>query len=316
MKVLLFDSDSRIPNLALMKVSAYHKAQGDRVSFMEDEPDRVYASIIFKANSHKADGLRFLYPDAEILIGGSGFSLETCLEDAIEYLMPDYSLYDGLVCENCGSLMTACDCRKPTRGNITYSMGFTTRGCIRRCYFCIVPEKEGRLQRWQHPREWHNDAYSKVLLMDNNWIADKDWFLETSQWLRDHGLSLREGGLDFRLLDDDIARRLSELKWYAPMHFAFDSDKDEQAVLDGIAILKAAGIKVRNDILVYVYCHNDKHYDSAVARCRTLKENGVTPFVMWNAESKKTPRIRSLIRWGTRAWATWAIDIDDYDRTR
>jgi len=294
MKVLLVNADSKLPNLALMKLSAYHKGRGDQVSFTESAPDIVYASTVFKGNNHLADGLKFLYPDAHLSFGGSGFDLTKKLGAEVEYLKPDYSLYPEM----------------------DFSMGFTTRGCIRRCYFCIVPEKEGKLTRWQHPYRFHDEAHSKIMLLDNNWLADKDWFLETSAWIRDSNLKLREGGMDIRLVDSEIAKRLSELKWYAPMHFAFDSDREEDAVVRGIKILKDASINVRNKVSFFVYCHDDDHYESAVARCRALKEHGATPFVMWNRESVKTPRIKKLIRWGTRPWLTWAIDIDEYDSSK
>lgn len=125
MKVLLVDADSKIPNLALMKIAQYHKSQGDTVGFGVNNPDKIYCSIVFKKNRHSADGLRFLYPDAELDIGGSGYSLEKKLPDDIESLSPDYSIYPD------------CD---------SY-YGFTTRGCIRRCHFCIVNKKEGLFRR-------------------------------------------------------------------------------------------------------------------------------------------------------------------------
>ena len=72
MRVLLIDVDSKIPNLALMKISAYHKSIGDEVGFNISKLDKIYASIIFNKNHHAMDGLSMLYPDAEIDIGGGG----------------------------------------------------------------------------------------------------------------------------------------------------------------------------------------------------------------------------------------------------
>lgn len=75
-KILLIDIDSKLPNLALMKLSAHHKNKGDNVSFNNtDKPDIVYASVIFNKNKHLVDGLRFYYPNAEVVIGGSGYNL-------------------------------------------------------------------------------------------------------------------------------------------------------------------------------------------------------------------------------------------------
>lgn len=125
MRVLLIDADSKIPNLALMKISAYHKSKGDVVGFNVSDPEKVYCSIIFKKNKHMADGLKFFFPDAELDIGGSGYDLKKRLPDEIECMTPDYSLYPD---------------------NDSY-YGFTTRGCIRHCHFCIVHDKEGKFRR-------------------------------------------------------------------------------------------------------------------------------------------------------------------------
>ena len=125
MKVLLVDVDSKIPNLALMKVSTYYKSKGHEVGFNVTDPDLVYASVIFKKNRHLVDGLRFLYPNALIDIGGSGFDLKKTLPKSIEECSPDYDLYP----------------------NSDRYLGFTTRGCIRSCPFCIVRRKEGLFHR-------------------------------------------------------------------------------------------------------------------------------------------------------------------------
>lgn len=290
MKVLLVQADGKLPNLALMKLSAYHRALGDQVGFNISEPELVYVSVILKRNKANMDGLGLLYPDAEVRYGGPGYDLATKLPDETEYLRPDYSLYPDM----------------------DYSMGFTTRGCIRHCHFCIVPEKEGKLTRWQHPEEFHNPAFKKIMLLDNNWLADKSWFMETSQWLIDHGISLSEHGMDIRLLDSEIAQRLKEMRFYAPMHFAYDSDRDEPGVRDGIALLKKAGINVRNGVEFYVYVDSPKQLESGINRCRQLKAWGTNPFVMYNIDRPITPEIRRLMRWANRKWLFWSMDYDDY----
>lgn len=289
--MLLIDVDSTIPNLALMKISAWHKAQGDQVGFNTPNPTRVYASVIFKRNIHRLDGLKFFYPNAEILTGGSGADLKLKLPTEIEYLRPDYELYPGT----------------------DYSLGFTTRGCVRNCYFCIVPRKEGKITRWQHPCEWV--IHDKAKLLDNNWYADPEWFFETSQWFIDHEIKIDVNqGMDIRLITPEIAQQLEKLRWFAPIHFAFDDDKETKAVLDGIEILKDAGMgsTLRSSGFFYVYCHNDQHYDSAVNRCRILKKEGVSAFVMANMDEPQTQRVKNLKRWANRPWLFWKIDIEEY----
>ena len=73
-RTLLIDIDSAIPNLALMHISTWKKGLGNEVGFGIEEPDEVFASIVFNRNKHAADGLRFLYPNAKIDIGGGGMT--------------------------------------------------------------------------------------------------------------------------------------------------------------------------------------------------------------------------------------------------
>ena len=114
MKIGIYDVDSTIPNLALMKVSAYHKAAGDSVEMYLplaiDTYDKIYASKIFNFSSTSG-----LIPE-RMIIGGTGWDLYTELPAEIEAMPPDYSLYD-----------------------YPHNIGFTMRGCRLRCSFCVVP---------------------------------------------------------------------------------------------------------------------------------------------------------------------------------
>src|SRR5665647_3506735 len=93
-------------------------------------------------------------------IGGSGYDLHKELPPEIECKQPDFSLYPE------------CD----------YSIGFSSRGCFRKCHFCIVHEKEGNFRRVQHPEEWYNPKFRKITFLDNNILADKQWFMKITDW--------------------------------------------------------------------------------------------------------------------------------------
>lgn len=299
MNILLIDSDSKIPNLALMKVSSYYKSGGGHnVGFNVTDPDKVYCSIIFTKNRHKADGLRLFYPQAEIDIGGSGYDLNKSLPPEIDRCSPDYSIYPD---------------------NDRY-IGFTTRGCIRNCPFCIVRRKEGYFYRlYDSPAEaldhiQGNGHYNKIELMDNNILADKEWFMALTEEIIKRNLEVDfNQGLDCRLLDRDIAKRLSELKPIGTWKFAFDNTNYESDVIRAIDLLNEARIHVRARVNFYVYCDGDHSYDDVVYRMRVLKEHGATPYIMVNPESKMTPRLRHLKKW-SRPWIFWSIDIDEYGK--
>ena len=298
MRVLLVDIDSKIPNLALMKIAAWHRAQGDAVSFSEPEPNKIYASVIFTKNRHKVDGLRTFYPEAELDIGGSGYDLQKQLPPEIEAMRPDYSIYP------------ACD----------RYLGFTTRGCIRRCPFCVVPIKEGRFRRLFRTAEEALEyitagaSFRKIEFLDNNILADKAWFMELTEAIpKDWQVDFNQG-LDVRLLDEEIASRLAELHPMTTWKFAFDSTAYADAVMHGIDTLKAAGVDIRRKTMFYVYTDNDAQYSDAVARCRTLKEHGTTAYIMLNQETKHTRRLKDLQRWSCRPWLFWSMDIDEYRR--
>ena len=151
---MLYDLDSRIPNLALMKLSAYHKRQGDQTVLSKDlrwvPGDRYYASTVFHNGKSlaKVDLLQRRH-GSSIEIGGSGLSLSLRLPPEVEECFPDYSLY----------------------GHSSYAIGFLTRGCPKRCRFCLVPTKEGRLRTAATFDEFVPPGQRHVMLLDDNLLA-------------------------------------------------------------------------------------------------------------------------------------------------
>jgi len=289
--VLLVDVDSKIPNLALMKISAYHKDHNDNVGFHVSDPDIVYASVVFTENEHRVDGLKFWYPDAEIRIGGSGYDISKKLPNEVEYIKPDYSLYP----------------------EIDYSIGFTTRGCIRSCDFCVVPKKEGKICRWQHPKNFHDEQFDKIKLLDNNILGDKEWFFEVTDWILDNEIKVEfNQGLDIRLLDQDIANRLVELNHYKTLKFAWDHPEDEEQIKQGIEQLRRADMDLRNKTQFYVLTNFDTTHKEDLYRCRKLKEWGTNPFVMMFKDGDEFTR--HLARWANRKWILWSCDFTEYDK--
>jgi len=289
-KILLVDVDSKIPNLALMKLSAYHKSIGDEVGFNVNDPDKVYASIVFKKHAINPIMLQLQYPDAEIEIGGCGQDLHKTLPEEVEYIKPDYDLYPDM----------------------DYSMGFTTRGCIRNCYFCIVPKKEGMIQVNQHPKEFWDEKHEKLLLLDNNVMASPKWFKEVVDWINEHNLkAVFNQGLDARLLTKELAEYTASIVPFDnhTVVFAFDDTKLEPTIRKSVKLLSEAGLNPRGKLMYYVYCHDHDMVDDALYRCNVLKELGTNPFVMCNIDKPRTKRMKDLRRWANKKQLFWSCSF-------
>ena len=286
MNIRLIDFDSKIPNLALMKISAYfkdyYKGSCD-VGFDVQEPDRIYVSVIFTKNKQQAAGLTSMYPQSKVEFGGSGWSLESHLPPDVEFIKPDYDLYPS-----------------------TYSQGFTTRGCIRKCQFCIVPEKEGQIATWQHPSVFHDDRFDTCMIMDNNLFAAPDtWQKDVFSWFSDSGVKmLSPQGWDARLLTEERTHLLKSVRHPKGLRFAWDNMQDEPAVIRAINLLKAAGFNLKHDISFYVLVGFNTTFEQDLYRCNKLREWGVNAFVM--QYHKKDPQLRKLAKWANRRWAYWS----------
>jgi len=157
-KVVLYDIDSKIPNLALMKLSGFYRSKGYQTVLLKEirrvPADRYFSSVVFNAakSLQKVAQLKAMY-GKKIVIGGTGVDLKTTLDDEIECCFPDYDLY------------------RHTR----YALGFLTRGCNKRCSFCVVPKKEGRLKpNYAQFDDFVPSNQQNVLLLDNNLLAAPD----------------------------------------------------------------------------------------------------------------------------------------------
>ena len=271
MKIALVDVDSHnFPNLALMKISAWHKKQGDEVKVFDplwDRPDTIYASKVFDFTPDYE-----YYPDnVELIFGGSGYGLDTYLPEEIENTCPDYSLY-------------------PQHG---YALGFTTRGCIRNCPFCIVPQKEGKIKAVADIYDfWRGQEI--ICLLDNNLMALPPHFDLVHKQIIKEGLILAEHGMDVRLVAPDMAKLLSKIKPKSQFHFAWDRMRDEEAVKGGIRILVDNGVPEYR-LIFYVLIGFDTTPEEDLYRVEFLRSLKVDPFVM--PYDKHDPYQRRFARW-------------------
>lgn len=285
--ILLLDVDSTIPNLALMKISAWEKKQGNKTVLVRgihpetslnkwiDPCSKVYISCVFQKNKDDAIRMSKQFSECEVHLGGSGVDLTTTLPDEIERMMPDYDLYPE------------CD----------YSMGYTTRGCIRKCPFCIVPTKEGSIRAVADIYQFWDRRHKKIVFLDNNIFALPEHFkLIANQVIKEGLQSDWNQGLDIRLLDDEKAALLKKMR-IQHVKFAWDDVKSEPFVRRGIEILKAHGIKMAT---FYVLVGGlGSTFEDCLYRVNTLRELGQNCYVMpYNKEELfQDRRYFYLSRW-------------------
>ena len=266
MKVGLLDLDNTgFPNLALMKLSAWHKQKGDDIwfNFPLNEVDQTYVSCVFPKNRHKLPSLD------HIVFGGTGFGwpgrysvgfLE-CLPDSelppqIEHTKPDYSLY-----------------------NATASYGFTSRGCIRHCPWCVVPEKEGNIKSNATIYEFWDRKYRNIILLDNNLLASPNWRMTLTDLLMENLRVDFNQGLDIRLVNTENADYLAKLKYIKRLRFAFDDIRMEKQFRKGIDILKKVKITL-SSLSIYFLIGFNSSLEEDLERLRIIQGYGASPFAM------------------------------------
>ena len=272
MDVCLIDVDSKIPNLALMRASTYHKRRGDAVKLgyepLLDHPDLCYASKIFDFTPEPE-----YMPECETLKGGPGYDLNARmpLED-YDRIMPDYSLYPGF----------------------GYAIGRFTRGCPNRCPWCVVPKMDASEIRHVADLEDFWDGQETVRVLDDNIMADGDEFCRDCSQLSRAGVKVIWEALDARLVNDQTAEALASVKHFKRIHFAWDGHSQDDAAPKSIEILRNHGLKPwRLMFYVLVGFNTDRDYD--LHRIYTLRDMGANPFVMPFDKTDKYQR--DLARW-------------------
>jgi len=286
MRIALHDSDKTgYPNLALMKLSAWHKAQGDNVEWFNSmlDYDLVYSSKVFSFTPVDA------YLPVDAVKGGTGYGLTDNLPDEIEHCCPDYELY-----------------------GLDYSMGFLTRGCNRKCNWCVVPKKEGKTKGHADIEEFlrHKD----VVLMDNN-VLQHQHGIEQIEKMAKLGVRVDfNQGLDCRMIDDGIARLLGKLQWRSPLRLACDHAGMMPFIGKAVELLRWHNVTPRR---YFCYCLVQDVPD-AVERVRFLKGIDVDPFAQpYIDPAGKEPTVeqKAFARWVNHKAEFKSRTWDDYRRS-
>jgi len=275
LKVGLIQFDGKWRNIALLKLSAWHKKRGDEVIWIDlsgfEDIDRWYGSSIF--------------------MGGSGYDLEAKLPDDIEHMCPDYEQFKQ-----------------------DYSIGFTSRGCIRNCKFCIVRAKEGTMKEWTNFSEFLR--HTKVIVLDNNFLASPKWKEKLQFLIRNKIKVCFSQGLDIRLINNENAQLLSKVDYRdnkfknKRLYFAFDDPKLEKVVVRNVRLLQNYGIKPQH-LLFYVLTGFNTTFAEDYHRFSVLQDLGCLPFIMiYNR--KKDRKLRNFARWVNQRYYK-LVSWNDYD---
>ncbi|MBR4007497.1 hypothetical protein [Fibrobacter sp.] len=217
------------PNIALCKISRYHKQQGDTVewAFPFKHYDVVYMSKVF---NFSPDDM-ICYNADRIVRGGTGYNIESQLPDEIDQLQPDYSIYPNIPSDT--------------------AYGFLTRGCPNRCPWCVVPRKEGRIRPYMDCDEIAIEGRTKLVLMDNNILAAGDYAVRQLEKIIEHGYRVDfNQALDARLVTDEYARLLARIKWI-DRRIRFGCDTKRQIAECERAISMINGYGYRGEYFLY-----------------------------------------------------------------
>ena len=277
MKIGLIDVDGHnFPNLALMKISAWHKAQGDTVEWCLplDHYDIVYQSKVFD-ETYSPD-IEWTPMADKIVKGGTGYGLDNKLPDEIEHIYPDYSIYPELT--------------KDT------AYGFLTRGCPRGCEFCIVASKEGRKSYKVADLNEFWRGQKNIVLLDPNILACRQ-HPDLLQHLIDSKACVDfNQGLDIRLTTEANIALINQVK-VKNIHFAWDNANDD--LKPYFERYKALAKHKPHGQYGTVYCLTNfgSTMEQNLYRIYTLRDLGFDPYVMVYDKPNAPREIKDLQRW-------------------
>lgn len=304
MNIGLWSDSHNFPNLALMKISAWHKSQGDNVEFVFPmmHYDKIYVSKVFGDEYSQLPDYPFNADEIEY--GGTGFAItieegkeifhkdrDKNLPPHIEHIYPDYSLYPEFT--------------KDT------AYGFLTRGCCNDCSFCIVSKKEGRcsVKVADLSEFWRGQKHIKLL--DPNILACKDR-IELLEQLRDSKASVDfTQGLDARFVTDEVANLLKEIK-REMVHFAFDFMKNEKSIIKGLQTYRDIVGENSRETIVYMLTNYDTTHDEDLYRIKAIEDCGFSPDVRVYRKSTAPQITKDLQRWCNNRFIYRSTKWEDY----
>ncbi len=295
MNIGLIDVDSHgFPNLALMKLSAWHKLQGDIVEWYNpfDHYDKVYMAKVFNFTE---DYRQWITNTHQIEKGGTGYDLSKILPIDIDRVIPDYDLYN-------------------IDKKLAY--GFLTRGCPNKCKWCIVPQKEGKMTPYMDIEEIAVNGRKNIILMDNNVLAS-DYGLQQIEKIVRLGLRVDfNQGLDARLVTDDIAKLLAKVKWIKRIRFGCDTPGQIAECERATALIDKYNYKGE----YFFYCILLNDFKEAFTRVNHWRMKGgrflphCQPYRDLNNPHQIIPQWqKDLAGWTNKKWVFRSCEFKDFE---
>ena len=306
MNIGLISVDSHnFPSLPLMKISAWHKQQGDDVEWYNPftHYDLVYKSKVF---ANTAD---YLYPiNADNVVrGGTGYAIHGaggehyCKADdkplpyEIEHIYPDYDLY----------------------GIKDTAYGFLTRGCPRGCDFCIVAKKEGQCSVKVADLSEFWNGQKNIVLCDPNILACREWRDLLGQLEDSKALIDLNQGLDARMLTKEKCEAIGKLH-IKEIHFAWDRYEDKKIILPKLEMFasKCTAMPNQHNAIVYVLVNHGSTIEQDLERIYTLRDLGYWAYVMVYDKPHSSQTIRDMQRWCNNRYIFGSCPrFEDYGKT-
>lgn len=295
----LVDKGTRHPNLALLKISGYNKSLGNEVELLTEytmikDYDHVYISKVFSFTKTPENLMEY----ENITIGGTGFFPDggNSLDDAIEHHMPDYHLYDNYVNEQLANGAP----KSKYLDYLDYSVGFTTRGCFRKCDFC-VNKKYDKVFRHSPINEFLDNSRKKIYLWDDNIFAYSNWREVLDELDNTKKPFQFRQGIDIRLMTEEKAERLAKVKYSGDFIFAFDHIEDKELIESKLILWKKYSKKTTKLYVLTGFKSQDANdIKDTFERIKILMKCGCNPYIMRYEEYKNSEfrgMYTQLARW-------------------
>lgn len=307
MKILLVDCGTKLPSLALMRFSTFHKVQGDVVHLMNfgdksynpSNYDRVYVSVIFTRDQPKIEKFIKVY-GSKVVVGGPGWKVPGHLPAHIEALPPDYSLYSAeLLYPRIKGPYSRQTRMEKAKQIVDSGIGRLSVGCRMTCQHCLVPKIEGPLREGTALADLINPRSNVIHLLDNSLGDLGERAIELLAEAKRRGLVLNlSQGINIRTASPEFMAALCAADlWGQTIYIAWDRMQDERSVLAGIAKLKPMADAHGKAVTAFVLTKFDTTFDQDQYRVARLHGLGVRPYVMcYDQTDRADPRMAQFKR--------------------